>query len=394
MSTKKLPSKKNLAQQLTASRNYLNNILTLLPEHIYWMDLDGKIIGCNEQQAKSFGLSSSNDLIGMNIYDVAKLLHWNESIPRAIRKNDREIMTTGIPKIVEEIVLLQNKNKVFLSHKSPLRDENGEVIGIIGVATDITEIKETQAKIIQLEKEKTIIETKRQTISDLAASITHEIGNLLGGIMVNMQLLDSDLRPKIKKLIKQYHGKYQRTLELLNDIEQSMEKAKFMFESIKLNIRNGDINKNQFELANIADDIESVLNACFPGEENVAGIKWNKNDSFEYIGIPAYTRNILINLIKNALHFIKEEKKGKITLALRKGKKFNQLIVRDTSKGIPKNILPKIFNSFSTTRKGGMGMGLAFCKRVMKEYGGDIVCDSQLNKYAQFTLTFPVVIID
>lgn len=391
MNTKKNSSKSTATQQSATSHNYLNNIFTRLPEHIYWMDLEGKILFCNEQQAKSLGFSSANELIGMNIYDIAKLLNWHENILRAIRNNDIEIITTEKPKIVEELVILQGKERTFLSHKTPLHDENKKVIGIIGVTTDITEMKEAQARILRLEKEKAIIETKHQTISDLAANITHEIGNLLAGIMINTQLLDSDLRPKIKELIEKHVDGYNRALELLDDLKQAMEKAKFMFESIKLNIRSGDINKEQFVLANIADDIKSVLNEGFPGEKAITHIKWNKEKSFDYIGIPAYTRNILINLLKNALYFIKEQRKGEITLTLKQGEKFNFLIIEDNAKGIAPELLPKIFTRFSTTRKGRIGVGLSFCKRVMYEYGGDIICESELTKYTRFILSFPVV---
>ncbi len=67
------------------------------------------------------------------------------------------------------------------------------------------------------------------------------------------------------------------------------------------------------------------------------------------------------------------------------------LIVEDTAKGISEELLPKAFTTFSTTRKGGIGMGLSFCKKVMNEYGGDIVCESELDKYTRFILSFPVV---
>jgi len=378
-----------LKQQLTDSRNYLNNILTLLPGHIYWMDKEGKIIGCNEQQAQSFGLPSSEKLIGMNIYDVAKLLKWDKKIPDEIHQNDIKVMTAGEPILIEEKVILKGKEKTFLSRKSPLRDAKNQIIGIIGIATDITELKEMQEKNACLEKEKTILKTKM--ISFLASSIVHEVGNLLGGVIVNYQLLELHLRTKVNLLTDE---EKHPTLELLQTLKQNLENAKLMFESIKLNIRSGEINKEQFELANIADDIAAILTICFPGEESVATIKWNQQEQFDYFGIPAYTRNILINLIKNALYFIKEQGKGKIMLTLKKGAKFNQLIVEDTAQGIPKELLPKIFSQFSTTRKGGMGMGLAFCKRVMENYGGDIICESEFGHYTKFILTFPTIVIE
>jgi len=161
-----------------------------------------------------------------------------------------------------------------------------------------------------------------------------------------------------------------------------------------MNIRSGGIDKSQFELANIGDDLGAVLRDCFPGEEIVAQLTWNSEQKFDYLGIPAYTRNILINLIKNALYFIKEQGKGVIAITLKKGEQFNQLIFEDTAKGIAPEIFSKLFTRFSTTRKGGAGIGLAFCKTVMQEYGGDIICESEFGKYTRFILTFPTVIVE
>lgn len=380
----------NVEQNAVELVNYLENIIASMPGNVFWKDRNGMFLGCNEHVAKILKLKSRKDIIGKTNYDLFKEPTISETT-----KIDETVMNSGKELVIDEIGLdINGKPANYITKKKPLFDKNNHVIGLLGIAFDITKHKQTEEKIIrQLEKEKTIIETKRQTIADLAASIAHEIGNLLGGIMVNMQLLDSDLRPKINESIEKHAGKYQRTLDLLDDLKKGMENAKFMFESIKFNIRSGEISKTQFELANIADDIAIVLKNCFPNEEIIANIKWNKKENFEYVGIPAYTRNILINILKNALYFIKEQRKGTITLTLKKGKKINQLIIEDTSKGISQDLLPHIFSRFSTVRKGGMGMGLVFCKKVMHEYGGDITCESELNKYARFILTFPAIIV-
>jgi len=85
---------------------------------------------------------------------------------------------------------------------------------------------------------------------------------------------------------------------------------------------------------------------------------------------------------------------GECRITLKKGEKFNELIFEDTAKGISTDALPKLFTRFSTTCRGGTGMGLAFCKMVMQEYGGDIICESELGKYTRFILTFPTIIVE
>ena len=111
------------------------------------------------------------------------------------------------------------------------------------------------------------------------------------------------------------------------------------------------------------------------------------------MGNPALTSHVLFNLIKNALRAIINAEKGKITIKLESGVKCNNLVFRDTATGIAKEFLPKMFILFESqmTAQGGTGIGLAYCKTIMKSYGGDITCDSVEGKYTEFVLSFPCI---
>lgn len=66
--------------------------------------------------------------------------------------------------------------------------------------------------------------------------------------------------------------------------------------------------------------------------------------------------------------------------------------MRDTGPGIPKNIVPKMFDSFYTSGKqGDTGLGLSYCKRSMTELGGTIDCESKLGEFTTLILTFPAL---
>jgi len=359
-------------QEVLTSENVLT-LLDLLGINYSVIDKDGNYIIQNGTMVKHISAGLTNAAI----------------IDKSSWDNCKEVMTQQEIKIIDEFF----KGRWFLSIKKPLI-ANNSVLGIAILSLDVTDRKQAEIKASQLEKEKITAEVKSQIIADLASSIAHEIGNLLSGIIIHEQLLSQRLKPRITECAKQRNESDREIKELLNTLEESLGNAKYMFESIKMNIRHGNIDKSQFVLADIAEDIEAVLNSCFPNEQKVAAIKWNKEQCFEYLGIPAYTRNVLINLIKNALYFIKEEKRGDISIALKKGEKFNELIFEDTAKGISAEALPKLFTRFSTTRRGGTGMGLAFCKMVMQEYGGDIVCESEFEKYTKFILTFPMIIVE
>ena len=86
---------------------------------------------------------------------------------------------------------------------------------------------------------------------------------------------------------------------------------------------------------------------------------------------------------------MKAANKGEITLKTYKANGLNILSFKDTGAGIAPEILPHIFEKFYSRTKYGTGIGLAFCKSVMKGLGGDITCTSQYGEYTEFILTFP-----
>lgn len=101
--------------------------------------------------------------------------------------------------------------------------------------------------------------------------------------------------------------------------------------------------------------------------------------------------NVLFNLLKNALYFIQDARKGDITIWTESSESFNKLHFRDTGKGISSATLPYIFESFFTQTRHGTGIGLAFCRMVIKEMGGEVRCLSELGKYTHFIVELPIV---
>lgn len=116
-----------------------------------------------------------------------------------------------------------------------------------------------------------------------------------------------------------------------------------------------------------------------------------ENPDFTFNGDELLTIHILFNLLKNAIYYVRAANKGDIHIWTELGNDYNLLHFRDTGIGIPKKNLPHIFNQFFTTSMHGTGVGLAFCKLVMQEMGGDIRCYSKEGEFTEFVLSFPVV---
>jgi CheY-like chemotaxis protein len=96
----------------------------------------------------------------------------------------------------------------------------------------------------------------------------------------------------------------------------------------------------------------------------------------------------LFNLIKNALHHIAAHPLATLTLTVDR----QAVIVHDTGPGIAPEILPRLFEPFRTAgNSAGTGLGLAYCQRAMRAFGGTIRCRSEVGQFTQFTLEFPRV---
>jgi len=112
----------------------LSEIMHALPGHVYWKDSNGALLGCNLKQAQSLGANCIEDVLGKTDFDFV-----NRNIARDIRNNDLKVMTSGQTMITKEIYTLLNSERVFLSHKTPLKNSIGEILGVLGVSLDITE---------------------------------------------------------------------------------------------------------------------------------------------------------------------------------------------------------------------------------------------------------------
>ncbi|GAC1528855.1 MAG: hybrid sensor histidine kinase/response regulator [Ramlibacter sp.] len=97
---------------------------------------------------------------------------------------------------------------------------------------------------------------------------------------------------------------------------------------------------------------------------------------------------VVFNLLKNATYYFKDHPHAVVRFHIASG----CVTVEDTGPGMKAEVLAHVFESFHTSGKpGGTGLGLSFCKRTMRAFGGDITCESRLGQFTRFTLQFPAV---
>lgn len=236
-------------QELIGSPDYLEQIFMQMPGNIFWQDCNGVILGCNDQQAKCLGYNYGYELINKTPYDLLSI-----EDAELVVKNNKFILEQGKPYILkEEPANIGGKKKTFYSQKVPLRDTKGEAIGILGMAIDITELKEAEQE-------------KLQGMAAASSTIAHELRTPLASISSATHglkkyfpaLLDCYLTAKKSALdIKEIPPPhFESLLTLLDDIQSELYSANTIINMLLQNVKQPELQAEQLASCQISQCME------------------------------------------------------------------------------------------------------------------------------------------
>lgn len=236
---------------------------------------------------------------------------------------------------------------------------------------------------------------RNRVLQSLAGSIAHEIRNPLGQIR---QCLNS-----IQNLLPPFHpersteqlseGSLSRIYDRVAHGQMAVKRGVQVIDMVLGEIREKPIDPDSFTYLSAARITRKALDEYgYDSERERERVHLDMRETFTFRIDETLFVFVLFNLLKNALYYLRSHADSEIRIRLKCGREYNYLFFHDTGPGIAKEDLPYIFDSFHTSGKGeGTGLGLAYCKRVMRAFGGDIRCDSVKGEYTEFTLSFPVV---
>lgn len=264
---------------------------------------------------------------------------------------------------------------------TPIFDERGQLIELQATGRDITERRQMADSLA--ESERNLAHAARLAlVGELAASIAHEINQPLGAILANAEaaemLLDSGSDTDLRPILADIRADDLRASEIIQHVRNLVSRREIQAHPLQLNtkVRNvlkiaeRDARRGGVELAVELD--ETLPEIC---------------------GDRAQIEQVLFNLLLNAFEAMKETPKEKRKLIVRtrllRGR-FVEMSVADTGMGIAPEKLPKIFDSFFTTKSNGMGLGLALARSIAELHGGNITAENNADGGAMFRLQFPI----
>jgi len=351
----------NNYRALSTERSRLAMVLSSMTEAVIAVDNSSRIIFANPAAEKLFnfleplvlGKTPRECLLNNEIADL---------IGQALKDRNR---------VEAEISTLLPIQGVFWAKAGPIKNEAGDILGIMCVLSDLTELKKLEAY-----------------RSEFVANVSHELKTPLTAI-----------RNFVETLLAGAINDKDHNIQFLEKIDKHAVNLSALIDDIL------ELTKleNKRELGPFAPvDIKEVLKRAVETIESKArkkGILIEKScsgESFLVLGIEDHLYRALLNLLDNALNY--SDTGGKIMISCQKIDGQIKISIADTGMGISSDHLPRLFERFyridsaRSRQLGGTGLGLAIVKHVMNIHQGTVSVESELGKGSIFTLSFPAAI--
>jgi PAS domain S-box-containing protein len=366
-------------QERTAALSEANALLQALmdniPDHIYFKDLQSRFIRNSRSQANLLGLQDPSETVGKTDFDF---------FPHASRAyaEEQEVMRTGTPLVdLEEWVVWPDGRETWvLTTKMPLRNAEGQTIGIFGISHDITERKQAEQAIRQLntdlEMQAEKLQAANKELEAFSYSVSHDLRAPLRAIDGYTRILLEDYEPILAEEGKRICGVISREArrmgQLIDDLLSFSRLGRKEMYSSKIDMRGL---------------VVSVLNELTKEEHQermdfqIGKLPPVKADS-------SLMRQVWFNLLANAIKFTSKKEQAVIEVGSKTTKEELIYFVRDNGAGFEMEYADKLFGVFqrlhSESEFSGTGVGLAIVQRIIRRHGGRVWAEGAVEKGATF----------
>jgi signal transduction histidine kinase/CheY-like chemotaxis protein len=380
--------------ELLKGKSLLRSVVDSGPDWIYAIDKTGHVLLVNQNMAQAVCAENIQEFREHNAceffpFELSKGSETEDFYPT---NDDCAVFAgTTIHLPCESILLADGSRQFFETYKTPLRDQNGDIYGLLCYRRDITER-------LRLENERRVLEKalwqarKMEAVGQLAGGIAHDFNNQLSLILGFAQFASAALT----------NGKLEKLEDYLSEILKASNSAQAVVAQLLAFSRVDQVATSPIELPSIVNETVAALRQSMPMEITLA-----IESGLPRVIISAIqVRQLLTNLVLNARDAVRAG--GKIQVALRTEAPAGDsncsschqpitgrhmlLTVKDDGEGIPAETVERIFDPFFTTKDVGQGsgLGLAMVHGITHSAGGHISVSSQPKQGTTISIWLPI----
>ncbi len=373
-----ISERKRTEDALVENHTLLNTIIEGTADAIFMKDIEGRYLLINEAGARLLG-KSVTEVIGQKDCEL-----FSPDSAAIIKGRDQLILTTGEAETFESTASAAGVTRTYISHKSAYRNAHGDVVGLIGISRDVTDLKRLEEQFRQAQK--------MDALGRLAGGVAHDFNNLLTVINGYSEILlqRTDSNPPLRHLLTEIHKAGGRGASLTRQLLAFSRKQILQPQLVKLN--------------DLLTELITMLRRLIG--ENIE-LVWVPDQTLGFTKIdPSQFEQVIINLAVNARDAMPEG--GELTIETYNielgiddverppevaAGRYVCVAVSDSGLGMDEETKSRIFEPFFTTKAPGRGtgLGLAMVYGFVKQSGGQIEVNSVLGSSSTFTIYLPMV---
>ncbi len=362
-------------QALRDSEERYRRIVETTPDGYYELDIAGNLTFFNDAMCDLLGYSR------VEMTDMSHSAYLDEASSQKLLNGINQVYRTREAVKALDLIFIRRDDSRRFAETSivAITDAKGELTGFGGFLRDVTERREAEA----LKQAKMAAEAANREKSRFLANMSHEIRTPLNSIIGLIELmLETDLRPDQREDLDVVISSAYALLSLINNL---LDFSKI--EADKFELENAP-----FELRDFMKDTLSMMGMRTQTKGLELAYRVAADVPDRLVGDPDRLRQILLNLIENAVKFTEE---GEIFVNVGSAQHTDKkavlnFSVEDTGIGIPKEKHKDIFSAFkqvdakTTNQYGGTGLGLAVSSQLVKLMGGELTVASEPRQGSRF----------
>ncbi len=363
-------------EALRASEAKYRTLIENLEQCVFLKDTALRFVAANKRFCQSLN-GAEADLVGKTDFDF-----YPRPLAEKYCAEDQRVLTEGTRLELEVQRLIHGQLRTVRIIKTPVKDAQDRIVGVLGIFWDVTEQRALEAQLRQAQK--------MEAIGHLAGGVAHDFNNLLTGILGNLSLLVANLPEQ------------DPNRDLVGAVEQAAVRAATLTSQLLGFSRQTLLLPQPIDLRTTIEEVVNLLRRTI--DPRIALEVQKAANLWPVLANPGQMNQVLMNLCLNARDAMPEGGRllletqnvvldahaVRLHLEARPGE-FVRLRVSDTGQGIPPEIRAHLFEPFFTTKGPGQGtgLGLAMVFGIVKQHYGWIDYASEVNQGTCFDIYLP-----